>query len=65
MGYGDRTWCDHNSCLRWGIDCERSYTEEVHQRAIKWWGNENYRIVIYAGKPDCYEENKESQNPTG
>lgn len=36
MCYKDRTWCSH-SRLCSNITCDRNFTEEERENAIKWW----------------------------
>jgi hypothetical protein len=55
MVFRDMTFCESRDCARWGKDCLRGYTQEVHQAAIRWWGDENYPIALMIGRPYCYE----------
>lgn len=41
--YKDKTWCNNPKCDN---SCGRKLTEEEHQKAIKWWGNESYPISM-------------------
>jgi len=38
------------------MECEIALTEEVVERANKWWGSEGAPICAYSEEPTCYEE---------
>lgn len=42
MTYDDKTWCSNSKCDN---SCQRKFTEEEHQKAIKWWGSEHYPLA--------------------
>lgn len=58
MGYKDRTWCPADISTRCSraAGCDRVFTMDTHQAATRWWGNENYPAVCFAGRPECLEE---------
>ena len=62
MCYKDRIFCPfYNECVN-GSKCDRALTLEVHEKAIKWWGNEHAPISVYTDKPECFEiKNKEDE----
>ena len=53
--YKDMKFCQETTCANFGAKCHRFYTDEVHQRAVKWWGSEDVPVSFYAGKPECYK----------
>ena len=58
--YKDRTFCPFFKDCADAAGCDRALTDEVWERAIKWWkgiaGNENAPVCQYAEKPDCHRE---------
>ena len=54
--YMDQWFCNKDSCDNWGT-CDRALTEEVQQKADKWWGKEGAPIAIRTGEMECYETN--------
>jgi len=56
--YKDRTFCKDEECKHFGVNCDKSLTEETKQDAYKWWGNEKAPIAIYIGKLNCFEAKK-------
>lgn len=55
MTYRDMTFCAESTCAKFGKGCFRSYTDEVRQRAVKWWGSEDAPVSFFSEKPECYE----------
>ena len=53
MGYGDKTFCTDTSCENWK-ECHRALTNDVHKKASAWFGNDNYPILMFAGRVICY-----------
>lgn len=60
-GYKDRTFCMARACKHFGNGCERSLTDQVVERAKKWWGGDNPPISIFVNAPECYEERKDDE----
>jgi hypothetical protein len=59
--YKDRTWCTFSTCSNFSRDkCFRAFTEEEKERAIKWWGSDEYPIAVFMGKPECFTEDSQS-----
>lgn len=57
--YKDKTWCEFRSCAKFE-GCDRAYTQEVHEQAIKWWGGEDAPVAIFTTPPsECYKEKEE------
>lgn len=51
LWYRDRTWCAHYCGNE---ECDRNFTDEERERAIKWWGDENVPIAFSNFKTkDC------------
>jgi len=55
MCFKDRTFCRFTGCVVFNI-CPRSFTEELKEEALSWWGSEDYPVCFYSTKPECYEE---------
>ena len=55
--YKDRTFCPFEGCKHFYI-CKEALTEEVKQKAYKWWGTEDAPISRMTDKPNCYQEAK-------
>lgn len=53
--YADRTFCNATECERF-THCPRALTDEVKQAAIRWWGNDDPPVALYANPRDlqCY-----------
>lgn len=43
IGYRDRTWCSSPNCRN---ECGRQFTERDRQKAIQWWGGEDFPIAF-------------------
>lgn len=43
IGYKDRTWCGQDACQN---ECGRQFTPEERQRAIHWWGADDFPIIM-------------------
>lgn len=56
MCFRDMTFCTYEKCARFGMDCWRSYTPDVHKAAERWWGKPNPPVCFFAETPPCYEE---------
>lgn len=56
IGYRDMTFCKRNDCKKFE-ECPRALTEEVLEKAHKWWGSENAPISIAFFK-GCFEGGK-------
>ena len=52
--YKDITFCKYKECIKFK-NCKVALTDEIKKDAEKWWGNKDYPIVTYIGKPKCYE----------
>jgi hypothetical protein len=50
MCYRDMTFCSA-SCANY--KCERQFTLEVQEKAIKWWGNERAPIALSDFSDTC------------
>lgn len=50
--YRDMTFCAAN-CLN--QSCHRQFTEDHAQRALNWWGNENYPVAYADFSATCDE----------
>jgi len=59
MGYKDMTWCTAKKCLD-KADCDRYFTAEHHEAALRWWGSDSYPIVMGVFT-DCYSEEEEDE----
>jgi len=57
MVYRDMTFCDYNKCKDFD-GCHRALTQEVKDKANKWWGNMEGEapISLWIEHPDCFEE---------
>lgn len=61
--YRDMTFCTQTGCKRFGVDCRWSYTEQVQQRAVKWWGNDNAPVALSAFT-QCFVPASDSNAPS-
>jgi len=55
MCYMDVTFCDESTCSHW-CECHKALTDEVRDKADKWWGKPGVPISVFAGKPECYRK---------
>ena len=57
MHYQDKTFCGATNCSKFGKDCPRSYTPEVHARAVKWWGSDDAPVCKFSNPEglECYD----------
>lgn len=62
MCYKDKTWCTYGQNCIDSKKCERNFTEEEKLKAIKWWGNEDFPLAIFAEKPKCFNDGKLCNN---
>ena len=63
MCYRDRTYCTFWKECKLGSECGRALTSEVEEAAHKWRGSEDAPISQYVDKPECFEEEEESNDP--
>ena len=56
--YRDRSWCNPSTCQ--GKCGDRKFTEEDRERAIQWWGGEDFPLCVgnYCG--DINDEQTET-----
>lgn len=53
MCYKDRTWCRHSRHCG-NTMCDRNFTEEERENAIKWWGDGSFPLAMADFKTeDC------------
>jgi hypothetical protein len=45
LTYADITWCSSSSTCQ-TPNCHRRFTEEDHQKAVKWWGGDDYLLSV-------------------
>jgi hypothetical protein len=50
IGFMDKTWCNSPHCKN---ACGRQFTSADRERAIRWWGGEDFPIFV---KEYCDEE---------
>lgn len=58
--YRDMTFCPyHENCLD-SKDCHRALTDEVKEKAKKWWGSSKGEppICVFAEEPECFRTSK-------
>lgn len=58
MGYGDKTWCTFNECVKFD-KCGRAFTEKERQKAKKQWGSDDYIYSAFVNKPECFKDKKD------
>jgi hypothetical protein len=63
MTYRDMTFCTFYKDCANASTCHRPLTDEVIERAKKWWGGDDVPICQYCNKPDCHSdfENERSE----
>ena len=50
IGYKDMTFCSANCANQ---TCHRNLTEAEREKAIKWWGSEDFPIALSDFSSDC------------
>ena len=53
MCYRDQTFCGSKTHKK---ECNKQVTKEVHEAAVRWWGNEDYPIAL---ADFCGEDNED------
>lgn len=54
--FKDKTFCTADGCAN-RHSCDRYFTKELHDEAVKWWGSEDYPIAYYTQPPkSCYKK---------
>lgn len=65
FGYRDRTYCSSyilGNCVN--HNCNRAFTTQDREYAIKWWGNEDFPLCTGdLQKEGCGFEPAETKNP--
>ena len=56
--YRDMTFCTHYKSCKDGVGCERALTNELMEKADKWWGGKKWEapICTFVGRPECFKE---------
>ena len=58
--YRDMTFCPFWDECKDGKECFRALTNEVWNKAHKWWGldksKDDIPICLFTEKPDCFKE---------
>lgn len=45
ISYKDRAWCSrYLFCECINVNCERAFTRQDKDKAIEWWGDENFPL---------------------
>lgn len=52
MCFRDRSYCSAN-CKN--LNCDRNFTDELHEAARKWWGGDNAPVAFMDFSPTCQE----------
>lgn len=50
IGYKDKTWCS-SDCAN--VACHRNFNESEQKNAVRWWGDENFPLVVADFESDC------------
>lgn len=53
--YRDRTYCTFHEGCQFGTDCDRALTQEVFDKACKWWGSKEPPFAIFTNQPTCFQ----------
>ena len=61
--YQDRTFCTASQCSNFKA-CNRALTQEVRDRAARWWGGVNPPIARFSDPEalPCYKPNTNTEN---
>jgi len=56
MCFRDKTFCNFETCARFGVDCDRAFTKQLRKESVEWWGGEGAPVCFYSEQPHCFEE---------
>lgn len=54
--YRDMTFCEFWRDCAEGDACDRALTAQVQADADEWWGGDDYPIMVFAERPECFKE---------
>ena len=57
MGFKDKTWCREDTCIK-HTTCPRYFNETEQALAREWWGGDDFPLVCWAEKLECYKGEK-------
>ena len=63
ISYRDRTFCCEDTCAEFGDGegkCSRSFTTNVKDAAIMWWGSEEVPVSMFGNRPECFVDKEKA-----
>lgn len=64
ISYRDMTFCKHHEDCAKAATCHRPLTDEVREKARKWWGGDDVPIAVFGNRPACHSKNDQAQEQT-